>query len=89
MTKEMKTKVAVIAAIEAAGYEVFDFRFVEGLGYYGLLTVAWDSLDNIKVAEGDYRQYYSNYENIILVGEHGYPCLNLSLTALATTSTAR
>ena len=63
-------KQALIDAIEAAGYEIYDGRFVEGLGYFGLLTAAWDDADNIEIVEGDFKDFYRNsYKCVLLLSE--------------------
>ena len=60
----------ILKALEDKGYEVFDERFVT-IENSDVLTIAWDDDSNkIEIAEGDYRNFYNNYDNVIVVGEN-------------------
>jgi hypothetical protein len=56
------------------GYELFDNRFIEMDDQTDLITIAFDdgdSVEQVKMAEGDYRQFYSQlgYDHILLLTE--------------------
>jgi non-homologous end joining protein Ku len=60
----------ILKALEDKGYEVFDERFVT-IENSDVLTIAWDDDSNkIEIAEGDYRNFYNNYDNVIVIGEN-------------------
>ena len=60
----------ILKALEDKGYEIFDGRFVT-IENSDVLTIAWDNDSNkIEIAEGDYRNFYNNYDNVIVVGEN-------------------
>ena len=60
----------ILEALEDKGYEVFDERFVT-IENSDVLTIAWDNNSKkIEIAKGDYRNFYNNYDNVIIIGEN-------------------
>jgi len=60
----------ILTELSNREYDVFDERFVT-IENSDVLTIAWDNnSDKVEIAEGDYRNFYNNYDNVIIIGEN-------------------